>query len=295
MSDRLRLMCILAHPDDESLGTGGILVKYASEGVETHLVTATRGELGCFGPEGECPEPQAMGRIREAELRAAAEVLGLQDVSFLDYRDGELDRADPPEAIAKIATHVRRVRPHVVITFDQNGLYGHPDHVAICQFATAAVLAAADPDYAVPSGLPMHRVSKLYYMVWRQEDREAYEAAFGHLVMHIDGEERRPVTWPDWAITTWVDTASHWERVWQAISCHRSQLPGYEVLKNLPEEHHRNLWGRQTYYRVFSLVNGGPARETDLLDGLREPADDPRRSATPTAPARRERKEKTGA
>ncbi len=116
-------------------------------------------------------------------------------------------------------------------------------------------------------------MSKLYYMVWTDETWEAYQAAFGDLVMDIDGGERRSVTWPDWAITSRIDTASHWERVWQAISCHRTQLPGYEVLKNLPEEHHRNLWGAQTYYRVFSLVNGGRAVEDDLFEGLREPAD----------------------
>jgi LmbE family N-acetylglucosaminyl deacetylase len=77
------------------------------------------------------------------------------------------------------------------------------------------------------------------------------------------------VVWPDWAITTQVDTSSYWERVWAAISCHQSQLPGYQVLKNLPLEHHRNMWGSQLYYRAFSVVNGGPGKEDDLLAGLR--------------------------
>src|SRR5713101_5857958 len=100
MTNKLKLMCILAHPDDESLGNGGILARYAAEGVETYLVTATRGERGWFGDESEYPGAKALGKIREAELLAAAAVLGLHRVEFLDYPDGELDQARPAEVIA---------------------------------------------------------------------------------------------------------------------------------------------------------------------------------------------------
>src|SRR5437660_2087592 len=118
MTDQLKLMCILAHPDDESLGTGGILARYAAEGVETYLITATRGERGWYGDEREHPGLDVLGRTREAELRAAAEVLGIREVHFLDYIDGDLDQAHPAEAIAKIVGHLRRVKPDVVVTFD---------------------------------------------------------------------------------------------------------------------------------------------------------------------------------
>jgi hypothetical protein len=97
----------------------------------------------------------------------------------------------------------------------------------------------------------------------------AYQAALGDLVMCVDGVERQATGWKDWAITTWVDTLAYWSQVWQAIACHCSQLPGYQVLKILPETHHQNLWGSQTFYRAFSLVNGGRNREDDLLAGLR--------------------------
>ena len=93
MTETLKLMCILAHPDDESLGTGGILAKYAAEGVETYLVTATRGERGWMGDEKDDPGLEALGRLRTGELQAAAQVLGLREVNFLDYIDGDLDRA----------------------------------------------------------------------------------------------------------------------------------------------------------------------------------------------------------
>src|ERR671923_1347918 len=109
MANHLKLMCILAHPDDESLGMGGTLAKYAAEGIETYLVTATRGERGWFGNEKDNPGIEALGKIREAELLDAAQELGLCEVKFLDYIDGDLDQANPAEAIAKIVAHLRRV------------------------------------------------------------------------------------------------------------------------------------------------------------------------------------------
>jgi LmbE family N-acetylglucosaminyl deacetylase len=261
-------MCIFAHPDDESLGCGGILTKYANEGIETYLLTGTRGERGWFDDEDKYPGPEELGRIREGELRCAADVLGLRDVALLDYRDGELGKADASEAIAQVVGHVRRVRPDVVVTFDQFGIYGHPDHIAMCQHATAAVVASADGAYADPTGAPPHRVSKLYYRTWRNEDRAAYEAAFGDLVMDIDGVERRSVVWPEWAITTTIDSTECWRTVWEAISCHCSQLPGYQKLLDFGEDYQRTLWGESTYYRVFSLVDA-PDSEDDVFAGLR--------------------------
>lgn len=270
MLEKLKLMCVLAHPDDESLATGGILAKYAAEGVETYLVTATRGELGWFGDPAEYPGPQVLGQIRAKELAEAARVLGLREVAYLDYLDGSLDQANPTEAIGRIVSHLRRIQPQVVVTFDPNGAYGHPDHIAISQYTTAAVMAAADSTYhGLGTGLP-HRVSKLYYRSFRAAEAAAYQAAFGDLVMRIDGQERRMIAWPNWAISTRIDTSAYWAQVWQAVACHRSQLPGYQALRDLPEEHHQNLWSTQTYYRAFSLVNGGREVERDLFAGLRE-------------------------
>src|SRR6187399_3113110 len=165
MTDRLRLMCILAHPDDESLGMGGTLAKYAREGIHTHLITATRGERGRFGDAAVRPELHVVGATREAELRAAAKELSIRSVDFLDYIDGDLDRADPIEVQGKIAAHIRRIRPHVVATFGPEGAYGHPDHIAISQCAGAALVLAADPLWDA-AGEPPHRVSKFYYIAW---------------------------------------------------------------------------------------------------------------------------------
>jgi LmbE family N-acetylglucosaminyl deacetylase len=269
--ETLKLLSVLAHPDDESLGNGGMLAKYAAEGVETYLLTATRGERGWFGAPEDNPGLAALGRIREAELRAAAAVLGVREVALLDYIDGDLDQADPVAAVAGIAAHIRRLRPQVVTTFDPTGAYGHPDHIAICQFTTAATIAAADPTYAPDAVSPPHRVLKLYYMSHPRDAYELYESVFGDLVMTVDGVERRGAPWHDWAITTRLDTGAYWRQVWQAIACHRSQLPGYEDILRLPEAQLQTLFGRQSYYRAYSLVNGGRGLETDLFAGIRAP------------------------
>src|SRR5688572_17732550 len=104
----LRLMAILAHPDDESLGNGGTLARYAAEGVDVSLITATRGERGWFGPPESNPGLHALGELREQELKAAASVLGIRRLDILTYIDGDLDQAAPLEATGLIAAVIRR-------------------------------------------------------------------------------------------------------------------------------------------------------------------------------------------
>jgi LmbE family N-acetylglucosaminyl deacetylase len=253
---RLTLMCVLAHPDDESLGTGGTLAKYAAEGVETYLVTATRGERGRFGDQAERPNDEIVGAAREAELRAAAVELGLREVAILGFPDGALDAVPSTVAQAAIADHLRRIEPDVVVTFGPEGAYGHPDHVAISQLTTAAVVRTG-------------RVSKLYYIAWSGRKWAAYQAALKKLTCTVDGVERQVVPTPDWGVTTRIDTSRVWPTVWRAVRCHQTQISIYKNLEGLPPEHHRALWGEQEFYRAFSLVNGGRVSETDLFEGLR--------------------------
>jgi LmbE family N-acetylglucosaminyl deacetylase len=268
-------MAVLAHPDDESLGVGGTLAKYASEGVDVFLLTATRGDAGRYRGhrpgDPQHPGPPALATIREAELRAAAEVLGLREVSLLDYHDRYLDAVNPRDAVASIVAHLRRVRPDVVVTFGPDGAYGHPDHIAISQFTTAAVVAAAVRDFRADdtaTETSPHAVSKLYYIAWPASTWAAYEAAIGRLSSTVDGVDRHATPWPDWAITTEIDARDFCSTVSRAIACHESQVAAYERLKDLPEEHQKTLWGRQSFYRALSCVNGGRTREEDLFEGI---------------------------
>lgn len=263
----MRLLAILAHPDDESLGVGGTLAYYAAQGIETYVVTATRGERGRFFDNSARPSNEEVGRVREQELRAAGGELGVHEVMLLDYHDGELDAVDPADAVARIVAQVRRIRPDVVITFSQDGAYGHPDHIAISQLTTAALVAAADAAY-LPTAAP-HRVAKLYYFAWPPQLWDLYQRVFKKLVSKVDGVERQANPWPEWMLTTRVDARAHWQTVWRAVQCHATQIAMYEQLSALTPGQHERLWGDQFFYRVFSFVNGGRQIEIDLFAGLR--------------------------
>ena len=148
-------------------------------------------------------------------------------------------------------------------------MYGHPDHIAICQFTSAAIVCAADAGYIDRAAQPPHRVSKFYYMADTEALLAIYESVFGEISMTIDGVKRGMTSWPDWAVTTRIASEAHWHTVWRAVACHQTQLPAYGRMEKLPEAQHRILWGHRTFYRALSLVNGGRRVETDLFEGLR--------------------------
>lgn len=168
VAEPLRLMCVLAHPDEESLAAGGTLAKYAREGVDTFVVLATCGERGRCGAARERPSAEILGRIREQEAREAASVLGVRELRFV-----------------------------------------------------------------------------------------------------VNSVERCPVPWPDWAVTTVIDTTDCCQAVWRAVRCHRTQTAHFPGLDQPGGHRQRILWGLQRYCRVISLVNGGCRIETDLFEGVR--------------------------
>jgi LmbE family N-acetylglucosaminyl deacetylase len=183
--------------------------------------------------------------------------------------DGELDQIDPRRIIPELATHICRIRPDVVVTFDPFGVYGHPDHIAISQFTTSAILSAASPENSQRSGYPPHQISKLYYLSETDRRLSRYEDAFGELIMPVDGVDRRATGWPEWSITTRIDTSDYYGQVWQAVYCHKSQLPGFQALLDLPDDQCATFFSETTLYRAFSLVNGGRQLERDIFAGLR--------------------------
>lgn len=269
MKEPLRLIAIFAHPDDESLGTGSTLAKYAAEGVEVFLICATRGERGWTGADRDNPGLTELGRIREKELICAAKTLGIKNIYFLDYLDGDLDQANPQEVINKLVTLIREIRPHVALSFGPEGAYGHPDHIAISQFSSTACVRAGDNSFKDIDHQPSHVVSKYYYMVVSNELKVNYARIFGDIRMNIDGMDRTVTSWEDWAYTTVIDGSEYWRVVLNAVNCHQSQVASYGDLNTLSEARSRELWGIRTYYRSYSLVNGGRKKENDLFEGLR--------------------------
>jgi LmbE family N-acetylglucosaminyl deacetylase len=270
MTDSLRLLAVFAHPDDESMGMGGTLAKYAAEGVETYLICASRGERG-WPTLVDYPGPDALGKLREQELENAVQELGMKGLYFLDYIDGEVDRANPPEAIQKIVTHIRRIMPQVVVTFPPDGNYGHPDHIAVGQFTNAAIVCAADASYQDLENFAPHRVSKLYYMVDSEGFINLVEPYIGDMTFPVDDHLRGEVPWKDWMITTRVDMAEYCRVAWRAIQYHKSQLPTLGRLTEIDEDAGASVLAMQgTFYRAFSLVNGGRKQEKDLFEGVRQ-------------------------
>ncbi|MBZ0305414.1 MAG: PIG-L family deacetylase, partial [Anaerolineae bacterium] len=153
MMPQQRMLVVLAHPDDESFPLGGTLAKYAALGVQVMLICATKGEAGIPG----LPEEQ-VAYLRERELRAAADVLGLFDVQFLGWQDGELAKVDENTVTQQLIAVLREIQPQVVITFGPDGISGHPDHIAVHHWVTAAFDEADLPAklyYIAPSEATM--------------------------------------------------------------------------------------------------------------------------------------------
>ena len=148
-----RVLCLFAHPDDESFIVAGTAGWCAERGATVALVTATRGGAGKVG-DPPVTTRETLPVVREGELRAAAAILGITDLTIYDYPDGALAAAPPEQIRQELVATIRRVRPHVAITFDPNGANRHPDHIAISRFATDALVAAADPRWFPESGPP---------------------------------------------------------------------------------------------------------------------------------------------
>jgi LmbE family N-acetylglucosaminyl deacetylase len=172
MNSKRCLLAVLAHPDDESFGMGGTLARYAHQDVEVHLICATRGEVGETPPDFERND-RSIAELRMDELRCAGQILGLQEVHFLNYRDsgmpGSADNAHPRALVAapleqvatEIAAYIRKLQPQVVLTFDPFGGYGHPDHIAIQRATERAFFLAADQ--VEINALPPYQAQKLYF------------------------------------------------------------------------------------------------------------------------------------
>ena len=236
------LLAVLAHPDDETFGTGGTLALYARRGVQVHLVCATRGEVGEIDPE-HLKGFASIAEAREGELRCAAGLLQLSGVHFLDYRDsgmaGSPDNqhpqalaAQPVEAVAeRVVQSIRLLKPQVVITFDPIGGYKHPDHIAIHQATVAAFHMAGDASFV--SDLPAFQPQKLYYYTQSKGWLRFYVSIMPLLGM----DPRRMGRNHDIDLKTIVEEGNFPEHAHisvhsvakikeQAAACHASQLGG---------------------------------------------------------------------
>ncbi len=286
-SHRFTLMAVFAHPDDESFGTGGSLARYGADPeVRVVLVCATRGEAGEIS-DPKLATPENLGEVREQELRCACRALGVDDLFFLDYWDSgmagtpenmepqALAMADFDEAVGKIVAHIRREKPDVVVTFDESGGYGHPDHIAIHYHTTAAFTAAADPAQypeQIEAGLEPHQAGKLYYTAIPRRFFHAVVAKMRELDMEVPQRYldrlEEPIGLPDEACTTDIYVKEHWDTKRAAVDCHATQLNPDSIFAALPPDIMRELSAWECFQLVKSNV-GEDDEAHDLLAGLR--------------------------
>jgi LmbE family N-acetylglucosaminyl deacetylase len=275
-----RLLGVFAHPDDE--GTmGGALLRYGAMGVETGLVCATRGEVGEIS-DPALATPENLGQVREQEMRAAANALGVHRLWFLDYRDsgmaGTADnnnprafaRVNPAEAVGKLVAIIREFRPQVMVTFDETGGYGHPDHITIYRHATSAFYAAADGVQYPELGQP-HAVSKLYYSSF---PRSAIRA-LGEWIKEQGSEgwftELDPEQFglPDDQIDVRLDVASVEEAKARSWAMHRTQMDPNSIMAKAPEELQRKWRSSEYFHLAATRVGPDVAGENDLFARVR--------------------------
>ena len=246
----LRLLCITAHPDDEAGAFGGTVAYYADRGVEVSVVCLTAGTAA--KNRGAAQSDEELAEIRTGEFRASCEFLGIRHGEVLSYPDSRLDRASFHEVVGELVLRVRRLRPHVVVTFGQDGgLTGHPDHAMASAFATQAFHWAGRPDrYSdqITSGLQPHAAQKLYYAT-----------------ANFKLPDRMPTSPP--TVTARIEVgAERFERKNEAFMKHLTQQPLFARLR-------KNL-GKMPTQEMFHLAATREPREakweTDLFEGVEE-------------------------
>jgi LmbE family N-acetylglucosaminyl deacetylase len=231
------ILLVFAHPDDESFGMAGTMKKYTEQGVPVCLICATRGEKGA---RVDVPDNVDTGTAREAEVRAAAAIMGIRDIYFLGYIDGELDKADQDEVTNKIIEIMRRVEPEIVITFGPDGISGHNDHIATGKAATKAFQQLFTEECGP---------RKLYYVTIA---RSAVPNADDYGV----------ATRPDEEVTLYIDISNFLDTKIQAIAAHRSQQDARDFVEMLKEGRESGFAQREYLYLAMPQKSG---KETDLF------------------------------
>ena len=230
------ILAVYAHPDDETSSAGALMAMYTAQGVDVHVVTATRGERGTLGTGGMAIERQDLPKVREAELRAVLQHYGVSNAPvFLGYRDQELKDADFGELVDKVFHEMQRVRPDVVLTFGPHGISKHDDHIAIHQATVEAFHR-----YRVSAGVE----PRLLYSALPKAALEEFD-------LRIDGPETDP--------NVVVDVASHWHFKVEGLRLYRSQEDAQEFAQMLEDR----PWNTETFHQAYP-----PMPDGKVLHGL---------------------------
>jgi LmbE family N-acetylglucosaminyl deacetylase len=264
-------VAVFAHPDDEAYGVGGTLARYAAEGCDVHLVTATRGEAGEVRDASSATKAN-LPLVREQELRCACDIYGIHPPRFLDYVDGQLAIAHQGQAVGKLVRIIRELKPHVLVSFGPDGIYGHYDHIAVHRWTTIAYDLAADedcfPDQISGTCMP-HQPSKLYYQVLSEEVLAVMSPEGKPAAVMMDGVPFPMVGYSRDEITTVIDIGQYVEAKLRGLQCHASQIDSSTPPEEAVEMTSSPLFRQETYILARANVGWPDAVETDLFHGLR--------------------------
>jgi mycothiol S-conjugate amidase len=288
MADKLRLMAVHAHPDDESSKGAATMARYIAEGHDVMVVTCTDGGAGSIlNPAMDRPDVlENMVEIRREEMATAAKVLGIQH-RWLGFKDSGLPEGDPKpplpegcfalvpleESVPSLVQVIREFRPHVVVTYDENGGYPHPDHIRTHEISMAALDAAADPAFQ-PSLGEAWETQKVYYS---HGFSRAKLMAF-HEAMEARGMESPYTEWlANWdanrpdvmdRVTTQVECADYFEIRDEALKAHATQIDPTSRWFAIPQDLQREVWPTEEYELVRSQVDS-TLPENDLFAGVK--------------------------
>jgi N-acetyl-1-D-myo-inositol-2-amino-2-deoxy-alpha-D-glucopyranoside deacetylase len=276
-----------AHPDDESLGTGGTMARYSDEGAHVCLITCTNGEMGEIADVPDLGDPREirprLGEVRKAELAEACRRLGGVDLRMLGFRDSGMDgtdaNADPNafinqdlDAPAKmIVAILRELRPQVVATYNEFGFYGHPDHIRAHEAALRAVELAADGSYLPDAGEP-HEVAKVYYTAVPRSLLEGGRGLAEQMGVEPDSffteEDIARIATSDEIVTTAIDVSRYVDRKMHALEAHRTQLGTTQAFLQIPAEWRAVALGTEHYVLARSRGSRVDGTEADLFEGV---------------------------
>ncbi len=270
MDNPLTILAIFAHPDDE-IGVGSTLAYYSDRGMRTVLICATRGEAATiYCPD--CATRETLAQVRTAELECACAHIGIRELRWLDWPDGGVKNLPREQAIGELVRQIRAIRPHVILTHPEHGLYPHPDHLAIWEMVRAAFTLAADAD-AYPEAGPTWAPARLFT---RALPQSIFEAAPGlkEFRVELNGELLPFYGTPDEEIDVIMHVEPWVERRMAAWACHRSQHNPKGFSATMPDGVRREMAAHEHYLLAAARVPLPAGVTEDLLAGLAaEPAE----------------------
>jgi LmbE family N-acetylglucosaminyl deacetylase len=263
-----KLLAIFAHPDDESIMMGGTLAYYAQHGADVHLLCATRGEWGTISDESLAVQ-ENLGAVREKELKNACEILGVNLEGFLDCPDGNVNNTDWQEIEEKIVRSIRTLRPQVVVTFGLDGLYGHPDHIAVSMLTSDAFTSAANESYFThqfEEGLKPFQASKLYFAQYPDFLMRGLFSSIlaNHEAAHLWGFDPETFGVSASEITTVVNVGETLPLKLKAIKAHETQFAPNNVFALAGGENAERFLSHE-YFRLVNRTTLMTDLENDLF------------------------------